>query len=127
MTEALKIIVPIALVFTALCIGCAVWIGRRRPPAADPFSLPFGEMPFFEQEQLRRLAPGVDEDCLYRAFAARARLKREAQALLLIPQSNSTGAAMVRVDNAGGEGPSQSPRRVAARNFLSLLGVRRHV
>lgn len=62
MIVALKIIIGILLVFTAIGLLCAVGIarsrdsgiGRRRPPAADPFFHPFGEMPGFTQEQLAR-------------------------------------------------------------------------
>jgi hypothetical protein len=53
----LKIVFAIAFVFTALGILCAVWIarkcgpvriGRLRPPAADPFSHPFGDIAFID-------------------------------------------------------------------------------
>lgn len=57
MIAALKIIIAILLAFTALGLACAVFIGRRRDAPADPFSKPFGEMPGFTGEQLRRIAP----------------------------------------------------------------------
>lgn len=44
----LAILIAIAFVFTALGIVCAVWIGRSRPPAADPFSHPFGDIAFID-------------------------------------------------------------------------------
>jgi len=48
----LKIVLAILFVFTAIGLACAVAIafsrnariGRRRPPTADPFLHPFGEM-----------------------------------------------------------------------------------
>lgn len=45
MILALKIIIGILLAFTAIGLLCAVRIGRPRPPPADPFFYPFGEMP----------------------------------------------------------------------------------
>lgn len=54
---AAKILISIALVFAALSLGCAVWIGRRRDSPADPFAQPFGEMPGFTDDELRRIAP----------------------------------------------------------------------
>jgi hypothetical protein len=65
MILALKIIIAVLSTFTAIGLLCAVGIarsrdpvriGRRRPPAADPFFHPFGEMPGFK-EQLARFAP----------------------------------------------------------------------
>jgi len=50
MIHALVFILPIALVFTALSLACAVRIGRRRDAPADPFSLPFGEMPTVDKD-----------------------------------------------------------------------------
>lgn len=96
MTSAVQIVLCIALAFTALSLGCAVWVGRRaRHTSADPFSVPFGEMPFFTTEQLARLTPRVDPaDPLRRAFAVRDRLKREAQPLLLFRQTDSAGLAL---------------------------------
>ena len=64
----LKIILTIALLFTAIGLLCAValalprgaGIGRRCPPAADPFRSPFGEvptiMPGYTREQLEAIA-----------------------------------------------------------------------
>ena len=40
----LQIVLAVLLVFTAIGLACAVRFGRRRPPTADPFSDPFGEM-----------------------------------------------------------------------------------
>jgi hypothetical protein len=66
MITLLKIVIGILLAFTAICLLCAVGIarsrdpvriGRRRPPPADPFFHPFGEMPGFTAEQLARFAP----------------------------------------------------------------------
>lgn len=117
----LKVYLIYAISFTAIVLVCAVLIARRRGPETDPFALPFGEMPHFTPEELRRLRPRVDpDDPLRRAFAVRDRLKRETQPLLLIRQSKSAGAAL-RPDDAGGRGPSQSPRRAAARDFFRLL------
>lgn len=53
MITALKIVIGILLAFTAIGLCCAVaiasrrgaGIGRQRPPPADPFFYPFGEMP----------------------------------------------------------------------------------
>jgi len=42
--STIAIIMAIAVAFTALGILCAVRIGRSRPPPADPFSHPFGEL-----------------------------------------------------------------------------------
>jgi hypothetical protein len=39
-----QIVLAILLVFVAISLACAVRIGRRRPPAADPFSHPFGDV-----------------------------------------------------------------------------------
>lgn len=55
MITALKIIITILLVFTAIGLCCAValalprdaGIGRLRPPPADPFFYPFGDMPTY--------------------------------------------------------------------------------
>jgi hypothetical protein len=61
-----QIILAILIVFTAIALACAVrlWtaptrghgIGRRRPPPADPFSRPFGDMPGFTRAQLEEIA-----------------------------------------------------------------------
>ncbi|KRR25943.1 hypothetical protein [Bradyrhizobium retamae] len=44
MVTLLKIVIGILLLFTAIGLACAVRIGRRRPPPADPFAHPFGEV-----------------------------------------------------------------------------------
>lgn len=119
--QTAQIIIIVALAFTALSIGCAVLIGRRRPTPADPFSVPFGEMPGFSAEQLRRLRPKVDpEDPLRRSFAVRDRLKRQAQPLLLIRSTNSVGSALRPADAGGSRGFSSYPPGPAAvvRNFF---------
>lgn len=41
----------IALVLAALCAACARRISRRRPPAADPFSSPIGDVPNMPAER----------------------------------------------------------------------------
>lgn len=77
--SAAHIILGIALVFTAIGLLCAVGIAlrrdpvricRRRPPAADPFFHPFGDMPGFTDAQLRAISrqphPG---DPLRRGFS----------------------------------------------------------
>lgn len=121
-SNAIHAIIIVAMMFTALSLGCAVWVGRRaRHTSADPFSVPFGEMPFFTTEQLARLTPRVDpNDPLRRAFAVRDRLKREAQPLLLFRQTDSAGLAL-RPRNADG-GRSVFPSWLAAiRNFWKAL------
>jgi hypothetical protein len=70
-----KIILSIALIFAALSLICAVTVGRRAPrqsghfggpssqakwadsAPADAYSRPFGDVPPFPPEQLRRMAP----------------------------------------------------------------------
>jgi hypothetical protein len=72
MIGALEIILGILSAFAALGLMCAVWIGLRRPAQADPFSIPFGEMPGFTAEQLRRIAPPRHyDDPQRRSFATR--------------------------------------------------------
>lgn len=44
MIGLLKILLAILMMFTAIGLACAVRIGRRRPPPADPFSHPFGDV-----------------------------------------------------------------------------------
>lgn len=121
---AAKVILIIAIAFAALSLACAVWIGRRRPPSADPFSAPFGEMPFFTAEQLNRLTPRWDPaDPLRRSFAVRDRLKREAQPLFLIRQANSGGVA--NLPDAGGGGFSSYPLGPAAARIFSWWRIRK--
>lgn len=118
---AFKIILCIAIVFIALSLLCAMWIGRCRPVPADPFSIPFGEMPGFSAEQLRAIAPPmVTDDPLRRSFAVRNQLKRDAEWLCRLQkhsrERDSAGVAL-RSDNAGGEGFLLPHRPVAARMF----------
>lgn len=75
MIVTLKIVIAILLVFAALGLLCAVRIGRRATPPADPFFHPFGEMPGFTAEQLRAIAPPIkNNDPLRRSFAKHSRL-----------------------------------------------------
>ncbi len=62
----------IAALFIALGLLCAIRIALPRPPARDPFSIPFGDMPGFSAEQLREIGRrGLDNaasDPLRRSF-----------------------------------------------------------
>jgi hypothetical protein len=57
--DILKIIAPFVLAFIAISAACAVWIGRRRPPPADPFFHPFGEMPNVPDPGVDATPPGA--------------------------------------------------------------------
>jgi hypothetical protein len=59
MITFLKTVAPFLLAFIAISLASVamIRIGRRATPPADPFSRPFGEMPPFSPEQLRRMAP----------------------------------------------------------------------
>jgi hypothetical protein len=65
----------VLLAFTAVALSCAVWIGLRRPPQADPFFQPFGDMPGFTSEQLRamsaRAMQNAARDSRRRSFVTR--------------------------------------------------------
>ncbi len=123
---------------------------RSSPGPADPFFYPIGDMPTLEQrfirrlprkesallygegktrtgftaEQLRAIARGSEEsirrDPLRRSFAVRDQLKREAQPLLRIRQSESGGLALHQPD-PGGMGFLSSPRPDAVRSIFSRL------
>jgi hypothetical protein len=78
--------------FTAIGLACAVRISLRRPPAADPFFHPFGDMPGFTAEQLARVNLPVGElldddspvctgDPLRRSFAPRVLSPRAVEEL----------------------------------------------
>lgn len=119
--NAIHIVICITLMFIALSIACAVWIGRRRRTgigqvAADPFSVPFGEMPGFSAEQLARIAPVVRyRDPLNRSFATRPIDPIVGERIVY-----SAGLAL-RPRNADG-GQSVFPSWLAAiRNFWKAL------
>jgi hypothetical protein len=114
------IVLTIAFVFIALCLACALWIGRRRPPPADPFSVPFGEMPGFSAEQLRRIAPEVrNDDPLRRSFAVKNQLKRDSEPLWRLTR-DSAGPSQPCGKRAAGVS-SFSPRQTAVRHFFNVL------
>lgn len=116
------IVLTIAFVFIALGLACAVWIGRRCPPPADPFSVPFGEMPGFSAEQLRRIAPPVcNDDPLRRSFAVKNQLKRDSEWLWRLNR-DSAGLRQPCGKRAAGVS-SFSPRQTAARGFFRLIAA----
>lgn len=51
--EALKIVLPIAAIFIALVLACALRIGRQVSASSpvDPYFYPFGEMPIVPRER----------------------------------------------------------------------------
>lgn len=108
MIVALKIIIVIFSVFTAIGLLCAVRIGRRARwanPPADPYFHPFGEMPALTAEQLARLAPrDFSHDPLRRSF---------------VMHNHSAGLAL-RPD-AGSGRLSIPSGKAAARIFLEKL------
>lgn len=72
MILALKIVIGILLLFTAIGLLCAVGfarsrgpggrIGRQCPPPVDPFFYPIGEAPTLSTEQRRAIWPRVHPD-----------------------------------------------------------------
>lgn len=83
MIAALKTIIPFLMAFTAVGLAfAALRIGLRATPQPDPFSRPFGEMPVFTTEQLRRIAPPIDtDDPLRRSFVSRNEVLRDSDRL----------------------------------------------
>lgn len=75
MSDAPKIASALFIAFTAIGIAYAVWISLRRPPLADPFFHPFGDMPGFTDRQLLEISAGAmrnaARDPLRRSFATR--------------------------------------------------------
>lgn len=128
----------LASCFIALSLACAMWIGRRRDTPADPFSLPFGEMPQFTPEQLRRLglmrpAASVQDNEAARpvprpvGFSA-AQLRRIAPVVTHDPlrrslaprRGNNPGGLALRPDAGGGRSFFPSGQ-AAVRSFLQLF------
>jgi hypothetical protein len=104
MIVGLKIIIVIFSVFAALSLLCAVRIGRRATPPADPFALPFGEMPAFTAEQLDRIRPrDFSADPLRRSFATRTFILDPDETVIAgRVVKNSAGLALRRADADGG-------------------------
>jgi hypothetical protein len=73
MRDSPTFVLLVILVGTAVVLLCAVWIDLRRPPQADPFFQPFGDMPGFTAKQLDAMSAGAMQnaarDPLRRSFA----------------------------------------------------------
>jgi hypothetical protein len=140
MLTALKICLPLLAIWIALCLVCALRVTRRRRTGAsqvagDPFLFPFGEMPWFTADELRRIAPMPHtKDPLRRSFETTRscrvlmtssyppRVGDHSISRRMFPISLSAGLAL-RPD-AGGDGSSFHPDPAAVR-FSLLRRMRR--
>jgi hypothetical protein len=111
MIVALKLVIATLGLFTAIGLACAVRHALRRPRLADPFAIPFGEMPGFTDAQLHAIEQRPHpRDPLRRSFSH----------AYFDDLSVSPGGPSAR-GNADG-GLSSIPSGLAAvRNFLSGL------
>jgi hypothetical protein len=108
---ALRLIIILFAVFTALGLCCAVRIGRRRDAPADPFSIPFGEMPSVDrdwrpQRSSTELGTGFSERELRnitRRLPPDHPLRRSPYARPLSQYPSSAGVALRTVE-AGSDG-----------------------
>jgi len=106
MIIALKIIIVILSLFSALCLCCALWVGLRRDTTqADPFFEPFGDMPGFSREELEMIATRLPPDQIDHP-------------LLDGPLSRFPSAGALRRDAGGGRSDVPSGAS-AVRNALS--------
>jgi hypothetical protein len=108
MKTFLLIVILVLSAFTAISLACAVRISRRRPPAADPFFHPFGDMAGLTPEQLARIAAQIaaTDEMSRRHLAQSAERQRAGEAgrgrRRREPVQSNSGALPPRRDADGG-------------------------